>query len=104
LTMASDSAVGKNSLAMPGSQDILKDQLGKYVAVYADAGGNLSVVYANGDPTQPGAWSSPAKSPTPVAAYRRPPPSFTSPCSTRLIPQGGPAVGHLVCRPVSMGR
>src|SRR5881396_59054 len=49
VAMASDSAVGKNSLAMPGSQDILKDPLGKYVAVYADAGGNLSVVWANGD-------------------------------------------------------
>src|SRR5947209_17680686 len=81
LTMASDSAVGKNSLAMPGSQDILKDPLGKYVAVYADAGGNLSVVYANGDPTQPGAWSSPAKSSKPVAAYRRPAAGFTSPLS-----------------------
>jgi len=57
VTVASDAAVGKNSLAMPGSQDILKDALGKYLAVYVDAGGSVSVVYANGDPTQPGAWS-----------------------------------------------
>src|SRR6059036_3890207 len=70
VTMAGDSAVGKNSLAMPGSQDILKDALGKYVAVYVDAGGSVSVVYANSDPTQAGAWSPPSKSPIPVAAYR----------------------------------
>src|SRR5213593_2046627 len=44
VAMAGDSAVGKNRLAMTGSQDILKDALGKYVAVYVDVGGNLSVV------------------------------------------------------------
>src|SRR5437899_10282514 len=71
VTVATDSAVGKNSLAMPGSQDILKDALGKYLAVYVDAGGSVSAVYANSDPTQPAAWSPPSKSPTPAAAYRR---------------------------------
>ena len=104
VAMASDSAVGKNSLAMSGSQDILKDALGKYMAVYADAGGNLSVVWANGDPTQSGAWSSPAKSPTPVAAYRRPAAVFTSPLSMRIIAEGGPAAGDLVDMPVSVSR
>src|SRR6059036_713354 len=60
----------KNSLAMPGSQDVLKDAFGKYLVVYVDAGGSVSVVYANSDPTQAGAWSPPSKSPIPVAAYR----------------------------------
>jgi len=90
VTVAGDSAVGKNSLAMPGSQDILKDTLGKYVAFYVDVGGNLSVVYANGDPTQAGAWSAPAKSPMPLVAYRRPAAVFTSPISMRIIAEGGP--------------
>src|SRR5207244_2689455 len=58
VAMAGDSAVGKNSLALPGSQDILKDALGKYVPVYVDVpmtlsrdlGGNIvSVSY--GSPT-----------------------------------------------------
>jgi len=104
VTVASDAAVGKNSLAMPGSQDILKDALGKYLAVYVDAGGSVSVVYANGDPTQPGAWSSPSKSPTPVAAYRRPAAVFTSPLTMRIIAEGGPAAGDLVDIPVSLSR
>ena len=104
VTIATDSAVGKNSLAMPGSQDVLKDAFGKYLAVYVDAGGSVSVVYANGDPTQPGAWSSPSKSPTSVAAYRRPAAVFTSPLTMRIIAEGGPAAGDLVDIPVSLSR
>src|SRR6266566_1368460 len=104
VTMAGDSAVGKNSLAMPGSQDILKDALGKYVAVYVDVGGNLSVAYANGDPTQAGAWSAPAKSPMPIVAYRRPAAVFTSPVSMRVIAEGGPAAGALVDVPMTLSR
>ncbi|TLZ85260.1 MAG: hypothetical protein E6K02_08785, partial [Methanobacteriota archaeon] len=104
VTMAGDSAVGKNSLALPGSQDILKDALGKYVAVYVDVGGNLSVVYANGDPTQAGAWSAPAKSPMPIVAYRRPAAVFTSPVSMRVIAEGGPAAGALVDVPMTLSR
>src|SRR5256886_13761401 len=104
VAMAGDSAVGKNSLAMPGSQDILKDALGKYVAVYVDVGGNLSVVYANGDPTQAGAWSASAKSPMPVVAYRRPAAVFTSPLTMRVIAEGGPAAGNLVDIPVTLSR
>src|SRR5207249_9274620 len=79
VTIATDSAVGKNSLAMPGSQDVLKDAFGKYLAVYVDAGGSVSVVYANSDPSQAGAWNPPSKSPIPVAAYRRPAAVITSP-------------------------
>jgi hypothetical protein len=104
VTVAGDSAVGKNSLAMPGSQDILKDALGKYVAVYVDASGDLSIAYANGDPTQPGAWSAPAKSPTPVVAYRRPAAVFTSPISMRIIAEGGSTAGDLVDIPVTLTR
>src|SRR2546427_9125969 len=104
VAMAGDSAVGKNSLAMPGSQDTLKDALGKYVAVYVDVGGNLSVVYANADPTQAGAWSAPAKSPMPVVPYRRPAAVFTSPLSMRVIPEGGPAAGALVDLPMTLSR
>src|SRR5881409_3596897 len=104
VAMAGNSAVGKNSLAMPGSQDILKDALGKYVAVYVDAGGSVSVVYANSDPTQPGAWSPAFKSPTPVAAYRRPAAVFTSPLTMRIIAEGGPAAADLVDIPVSLSR
>src|SRR5437879_13676736 len=96
VAMAGDSAVGKNSLAMPGSQDILKDALGKYVAVYVDVGGNLSVVYANGDPTQAGAWSAPAKSTMPIVAYRRPAAVFTSPVGMSGIAWGHPDVRALV--------
>jgi len=104
VTVATDSAVGKNSIAMPGSQDILKDALGKYLAVYVDTGGSVSVVYANTDPTQPGAWSPPAKSPTPFVAYRRPAAVFTSPLTMRIIAEGGPAAGNLVDIPVSLSR
>src|SRR3989454_7408825 len=104
VTVAGDAAVGKNSLAMPGSQDILKDTFGKYVAVYVDVGGNLSAVYANGDPTQAGAWSAPTKSPMPPVAYRRPAAVFTSPISMRVIAEGGPAAGDLVDIPVSLSR
>src|SRR2546428_14090552 len=73
VTVAADSAVGKNSLVMPGSQDILKDALGKYLAVYVDAGGSVSVGYANSDPPQPGAWSPAFKSSTPAVASRSAP-------------------------------
>src|SRR3989442_1910501 len=104
VTVASDAAVGKNSLAMPGSQDILKDALGKCLAIYVDAGGSVSVVYANGDPTQPGACSSPSESPTPVAAYRRPAAVFTSSLTMRIIAEGGPAAGDLFDIPVSLRR
>src|SRR5947209_19213198 len=85
VAMAGDSAVGKNSLAMPGSQDILKDALGKYVAVYVDVGGNLSAVYANADATQADDWSAPAKSPMPVVPYRSHPERITYPLSMQLI-------------------
>src|SRR6059036_4043460 len=88
VTIATDSAVGKNSLAMPGSQDVLKDAFGKYLAVYVDAGGSVSVVYANSDPTQAGAWSPPSKSPIPAAAYRRPAAVFTSPLTMGSSPKG----------------
>src|SRR5467141_2008609 len=71
VTVASDAAVGKNSLAMPGSQDILKDALGKYLAVYVNSSGRLSVVFANSDPTQTGAWGTPASSAAPPVAYSR---------------------------------
>ncbi|TLZ99830.1 MAG: hypothetical protein E6J97_05230 [Methanobacteriota archaeon] len=104
VTIATDSAVGKNSLAMPGSQDVLKDAFGKYLAVYVDAGGSVSVVYANSDPTQAGAWSPPSKSPIPAAAYRRPAAVFTSPLTMRIIAEGGPAAADLVDIPVSLSR
>src|SRR5439155_20312981 len=93
VTMAGDSAVGKNSLALSGSQDILKDALGKYVAVYVDVGGNLSVVYANGDPTQAGDCIAPAKSHMRIVAYRRRGVVFISPVGMRVIAEGGPAAG-----------
>src|SRR5437867_11397830 len=32
--VATDSAVGKNSLGIPGSQDVIRDPFGKYLAVY----------------------------------------------------------------------
>src|SRR5438046_7709229 len=39
--VATDSAVGNNSLGMPGSQDVIRDPFGKYLAVYMDYQGNL---------------------------------------------------------------
>jgi len=53
--VARDSAVGKNSLAMPGSQDLIRDPFGKYIVGYVDSGGNLSLAIANRDPMDPGA-------------------------------------------------
>ena len=48
--VATDSAVGNNSLGMPGSQDVIRDPFGKYLAVYVDSQGNLSTAFANSDP------------------------------------------------------
>ena len=67
--VATDSAVGNNSLGMPGSQDVIRDPFGKYLAVYVDARGNLSTAFANNDPASPGAWGIPFKSPPPAVAY-----------------------------------
>src|SRR2546421_3223125 len=70
--VASDSAVGNNSLGMRGSQDVIRDPFGKYLSVYVDAGGNLSTAFANNAPASPGAWGIPFKSPPPPVAYRTP--------------------------------
>jgi hypothetical protein len=94
--VATDSAVGNNSLGMPGSQDLIKDPFGKYLVVYVDAGGNLSIAYANTDPATPGAWGTPIKSPPPLVSYRRPAAVFTTPITMRILAEGGPAAGDLV--------
>jgi hypothetical protein len=104
VTIAQDSAVGKNSLAMPGSQDILKDSLGKYLAVYVNSTGRLSVVFANRDPIQTGAWGTPASSAATPVAFSRPAAVITSPFSMRIIAEGGTAAGTLVDVPVSLNR
>src|SRR2546429_4649043 len=44
VTIATDSAVGKNSLSTPGSQDDLKHAFGKYLAVSVQAGAKVSVI------------------------------------------------------------
>src|SRR2546422_9440611 len=64
--VATDSAVGNNSLGIPGSQDVIRDPFGKYLAVYVDWKGNLSIAFANNDPGSPGAWGVPVKSAPPT--------------------------------------
>ena len=102
--VATDSAVGNNSLGMPGSQDVIRDPFGKYVAAYVDAHGNLSIAFANNDPASPGAWGPSVKSPPPTVPYRRPATVFTSPLTMRILAEGGPAAGDLVDVPVQINR
>jgi hypothetical protein len=104
VSIAKDSAVGKNSLAMPGSQNIVRDTLGKYLAVYVNSTGSLSIVVANGDPTQTGAWGTPTKSASPKVAYSRPAAIITSPFAMRILAEGGTTVGNLVDIPVTLSR
>jgi len=102
--VATDSAVGNNSLGMPGSQDVIRDPFGKYLAVYVDARGNLSTAFANNDPASPGAWGIPFKSPPPAVAYRRPATVLTTPLTMRVLAEGGPAAGDLVDLPMQINR
>src|SRR5207249_4845420 len=102
--VATDSAVGNNSLGMPGSQDVIRDPFGKYLAVYVDSQGNLSTAFANSDPASPGAWGIPVKSPSPLVAYRRPATVLTTPLTMRVLAEGGPAAGDLVDVPVQIIR
>ena len=102
--VATDSAVGNNSLGMPGSQNVIRDPFGKYLAVYVDAQGNLSIAFANNDPASPGAWGIPVKSPPPAVSYRRPATVLTSPLTMRILVEGGPAAGDLVDVPVQINR
>src|SRR5438034_8841255 len=83
--VATDSAVGNNSLGMPGSQDVIRDPFGKYLAVYVDSQGNLSTAFANSNPVSPGAWGIPVKSPSPLVAYRRPATVLTTPLTMRVL-------------------
>jgi hypothetical protein len=102
--VAGDSAVGKNSLAMPGSQDMIRDAFGKYIVVYADSAGQLSLAIANRDPMDPGAWQDAGKLAPTLAAYRRPALVLTSPLTLRVLAEGGTGEGHIVDIPVTLMR
>lgn len=102
--VARDSGVGKNSLAMPGSQNLIRDAFGKYIVAYVDSTGNLSLAIANRDPLEPSAWSDPVKLPPAQVAYRRPAVVMTSPLTLRVLAEGGTGTGHIVDIPVTLVR
>ena len=102
--VATDSAVGNESLGMPGSQALIRDVFGKYMAVYVDASGRLSIAYANADPATPGAWETPVKSEAPPVPYARPAALLTSPWTLRILSEGGPMKGALVDTVVRVDR
>lgn len=105
VSVATDSAVGKFGLAMPGGQNLIKDLWGNYIAVYAGSDGSLSIVVANDEnPTAPGVWGAPTKSPMPAVAYRRPAAVLTSPLSMRILAEGGAASGNIADIPVTLTR
>lgn len=61
---------GSPSLSTSGGQNLIEDAFGKFLAIYVDWQGKLSVTYADSNPSSSGAWASSAKSPgTTVYAY-----------------------------------
>lgn len=102
--VAQDSAVGKNSLAMPGSQDLIRDAFGKYIVAYVDSAGQLSLAVANRDPVEPGAWNGAVKLPPTQVAFQRPALVMTSPLTLRILAEGGTGAGHIVDIPVTLIR
>lgn len=99
-----DSAVGKNSVAMPGSQELIRDAFGKYIVANVDSGGNLSLSVANVDPLEPGAWHVAAKLAPAAVAYKRPAMVLTSPLTLRILAEGGAAAGYIMDIPVVLMR
>ncbi len=103
-SVATDGEVGNSSVAAAGGQKLIVDSYGKHLAVYVDKVGRVGLVFANIDPTLPGAWSAAIKSPQPVSAYKRPAAVLVSPNSLRLIAEGGSGAQNLAELSVTLSR
>src|SRR6266568_1961808 len=57
------SPLGSPSLSSPGAQNLIEDAFGKFLAIYVDYAGKLSVTYASSNPLSSGAWAQAVKSP-----------------------------------------
>jgi len=57
------SSLGSPSLSSPNGQNLFEDSFGKFIAIYIDYAGRVSVTYANSSPLSTGSWASAVKSP-----------------------------------------
>jgi len=57
------SSLGSPSLSSPNGQNLFEDSFGKFIAIYIDYAGRVSVTYANSNPLSTGSWASAVKSP-----------------------------------------
>src|SRR5437867_9795641 len=56
------SSLGSPSLSSPNGQNLFEDSFGKFIAIYVDYAGRLSVTYANSNPLSTGSWAPAVKS------------------------------------------
>ena len=86
------SSYGSPSLSSPGSQNLIEDGFGKFLAVYVDYAGKLSVTYANSNPLSSGAWATSAKSPG-TTAYAYPAAVLVNSTLLRIVAENVTGLG-----------
>ncbi len=80
------SSSGSPSLSTLGGQNLIEDSFGKFLAIYVDWAGRLSITYANSNPLSSGAWAVSVKSPG-TTAYAYPAAVLANSTSLRIVAQ-----------------
>jgi len=86
------SSLGSVSLSGPSGQNLFEDSFGKFIAVYVDYAGRLSVTYSNSNPSSTGSWAPAVKSPG-STVYAYPAGVLVNSTSLRIIVQNVTASG-----------
>src|SRR6266567_209236 len=102
------SPLGSPSLSSPNGQNLFEDSFGKFIAIYVDYTGRLSVTYANSNPLSTGSWAPAAKSPG-NTVYTYPAGILVNSASLRIIAvnatgSGTTSPGTIVDIPVTIQR
>lgn len=102
------STSGSPSMSTTGGQKLIEDQFGKFLAVYVNWEGRLSVTYANSNPSSSGSWSASTKSPNPTT-YAYPAAVLVNSTMLRIVAENVTSFGlghqgQIVDLPVSIQR
>src|SRR6266571_1616391 len=102
------SSLGSLSLSSPNGQNLFEDSFGKFIAIYVDYTGRLSVTYANSNPLSTGSWAPAVKSPG-NTVYAYPAGILVNSTSLRIVAanvtgSGIASLGTIVDVPVTIQR
>src|SRR5712692_664904 len=100
------STTGSYSLSTGGGQKLLEDSFGKFISIYIDTSGRLSLAYANSNPSTPSSWVSacPTCKLTGSVPFSYPAGVLLNPTSLRIIVQGGSGLQQTNDLPVTITR